>query len=403
MRLSRRVSDLFSPLLFTFAQEARRLAAEGVDLVSMEQGQLDFPTPPNVLAAACDFLERGQVLYTNVDGLTELKDAIRAKFAEENGLRFAMEEIFVGAGTSQILFNAFAVSLESGDEVIIPIPAWTVFELGVTANGGTVVPVPTAQLQGFKMTPDQLDRAITQRTRWLILNSPSNPTGAVYSAVELSALAAVLRRHSHVSVISDDLYEHQVYDGADFRNLLNVAPDLQDRVLVVNGVAKTFGMTGWRIGYCAGPAKFLEAMKWYQAPATASPSHVGQIAAIEALTGPRDFLAKRRMQLEHRRDILVDGLNDIEGWTAQRSSGAFYVYANCHGLIGSITRTGHRLVDDVDVARYLLSEAQVITVPGTTFRLSPFLRFSFGAAEERIVEAVRRIAVATALLNPVTA
>ncbi len=399
MRLAGRTSDLDSPLLFTFAQEARRLAERGVDLVSMEQGQLNFPTPPNVLAAVRRFLDDGQVLYTNVDGITELKDAIRAKFAEENGLHYAADEVFVGSGTSQILFNAFAVSLEPGDEVIVPTPAWTVFELGIVANGGTLVPLPTEQRQGFKMTPEQLDRTITGRTRWLVLNSPSNPTGAVYSAVELRALAAVLRRHPQVSVISDDLYEHQVYDGVRFVNLLNVAPDLRDRVLVVNGVAKTYGMTGWRIGYCAAPAAFLEAMKWYQAPATARPSHVGQIAAIEALTGPRDFLSDRRAQLQRRRDILVDGLNGIAGWSAAPSGGAFYVYAGCHGLIGATTRTGHQLRDDVDVARYLLSEAQVIAVPGTAFRLSPFVRFSFGAAEERIVEGVRRIAAATAGLH----
>lgn len=401
MELSRRASNAAPPLLFTFAQEARSRAASGVDLLSMEQGQLDFPTPSNVVRAAQEFLDQGQVLYTNVDGIPELKEAVRVKLKRDNDLVYGTEEIFVGAGASQIIFNAFAVSLNDGDEVIVPQPAWTVFSLGIVANEGRVVAVDTHFDEGFKITPAALERAITDRTRWLILNSPSNPSGAVYSLKELGSLADVLRRHTHVSVLSDDLYEHQVFDGADFVNILNAAPDLRDRVLVVNGVAKTYGMTGWRIGYCAGPASFLEAMKWYQAPATSSPSHVSQVAAVEALTGPDSYLAERRAALQQRRDILVDGLSEIDGWFARRSEGAFYVYAGCSGLIGAKTRDGTVLHNDIDVAHYLLAEANVVAVPGAAFGSSPFIRFSFGTATNRIEKAIALISSATANLETV--
>lgn len=391
------------PLLFAFAQEARHRASQGHDVIAMEQGQLDFPTPSNVTKALESFIKAGNVHYTNVDGMPELKDAVREKFARENDLHFGLNEITVGAGASQVLFNAFAVTLKNGGEVIIPKPAWTVFELDVEVCGGTVVPVPTTMAGSFKMTANQLEAVISPRTRWLILNSPSNPTGSVYTAAEMRDLAEVLRRFPHVWVISDDLYEHQVYDGVRFQNILNVAPDLRDRVLVVNGVAKTFGMTGWRIGFGAGPHALIDKMKWYQALATASPCQVSQVATIEALTGPRDYLASRRAELQRRRDLLVDGLNAIPGWSARRSGGAFYVYAGCDGVIGAQTEHGTVLRNDLDVCRHLLTQANVAAVPGAAFGLSPCVRFSFGSSYERIGEAVSRIASATQMLQRMAA
>jgi aspartate aminotransferase len=395
MRLAKHFENSQVPLLFGFAQEARALIDAGVDVISLEQGQLDFPTPPNVVAAATEFLSAGRVLYTNIDGLPKLKEAICEKLLRDNGLAYKPTEVFVAAGATQIIFNAFAVTLETDDEVIIPAPAWTVFELGVRAHRGRPIYLTSDFASGFKITAAQLDAAITSRTRWLVLNSPGNPSGALYSAEELRKLAEVLRGHPNVCVLSDDLYEQQVFDHRPFLNILNVAPDLRDRVLIANGVSKTYGMTGWRIGYGAGSPRLLEAMKWYQAPSTSSPSHLSQVAAIEALVGSQDYVVERRSTLQHRRNIFADSLNAIDGWSAKRSEGSFYIYACCSRMIGRQIITGETLRTDVDVGRYLLKTANVVAVPGTAFQLSPFIRFSIGASTERLVEAASRIADAT--------
>ena len=395
MRLSDHFSKPCVPLLFSFAQEARALVDLGIDVISMEQGQMDFPTPANVIEAAKKFMDTGQILYTNVDGLPALKEAIQFKLKRDNALFYELDELYVGAGTSQVIFNALAVTLEPGDEVIVPVPAWTVFELGIRAHRGIPRYIETSFDTGFKITPNQLQSAITPQTKWFVLNSPSNPTGAIYSADELESLANVLRQHAHVAVLSDDLYEHQIYDERKFVNIVNVAPDLRDRILVINGVAKTYGMTGWRIGYGAGPAHLLLAMKWYQAPSTSSPCHISQIAAIEALNGPQRFLEERRQILQERRNIFVQAINECPGWSAKLSEGAFYVYASCEGLIGATTPKGVMLNNDIDVARYLMNEANVISVPGAAFGLSPFIRFSFGTSTDRVAEAGRRIMTAT--------
>ncbi|WP_244645660.1 pyridoxal phosphate-dependent aminotransferase [Salinarimonas ramus] len=365
----------------------------------MEQGQMDYPTTPAVIEAATRFMATGQILYTNVDGIDPLKDAIRRKLARENDLDYARDEVFVGAGTSQVVFNAFAVTLEPGDEVVLPTPLWTVFRLSVEALGGVPVTVPTRAQDGFKMTPDALRAAIGPRTRWLVLNSPCNPSGAVYDEHELARLAAVLLEAPRVAILSDDLYEHQIYDDRSFRNIVNAEPRLRERTLVVNGVAKAHGMTGWRIGYGAGPRGLLEAMKWWQAPSTSSPCHVSQWAAVAALDGPQEHLAERRAELRHRRDLLSEALTATPGWSADPCEGAFYLYASCEGLLGRTTPSGARLRTDRDVARWLLEDAHVASVPGEAFELSPFIRFSFGTATDRVAEAARRIRRATDRLS----
>jgi len=370
------------------------MTAAGVDVIPLEQGETDYNTPAHVTRAAHDFASSERVLYTNVDGMPALKQAIADRYALDNGLAYDLDEVSVGAGASQVIFNAFAVTLSPGDEVIVPTPAWTVFGLAVRANRGKPVFVASSPERGFRISPSELDAAITDRTRWLIINSPSNPSGAMYGPEDLIALSQVLRAHPHVAILSDDLYEHQVYDDRPFVNIVNVAPDLKDRTLVVSGVSKSYAMTGWRIGWGAGPRELVTAMRTYQAPASSSPSTIGQIAAHAALTGPQDHLVHRRSSLQARRDAIVDGLGTVTGISCRTPQGAFYVYPQVGGLIGRTAPDGARLADDTAVAGYLLDAAHVAAVPGSAFGLSPHLRMSYAVSVERLEEACDRIRLA---------
>lgn len=392
--LSARFAEATPSPLFAIAQRARAMAVAGVDVISMEQGEMHFDMPAEVVTAVHSFISRERVLYTDVDGTPALKRAIQNKLAAENNLDYELDEMVVGAGASQIIFNAFGVTLGQGDEVIIPVPAWPVFGLGVKACQGTPVFLAPSTDQGFGLHAGDLEKVITDRTRWLILNSPANPSGAMYSTSTLLEVAEVLRAYPQVAILSDDLYEHQVYDGRSFVNIVQVAPDLKERTLVVNGVSKTYSMTGWRIGWGAGSRELARAMKTYQALATSSPSAVSQAAAYAALTGPQEHLADRRLSLQYRRDLVVDGLRGIPRLSCPRPEGAFYVYPYVGDLIGGKSPDGVTLSSDTHIAEYLLDSAGVATVPGSVFGFSPYLRMSYALPVDRVKEACDRIRAA---------
>lgn len=375
-------------LRITAAAEALRRSGRSV--VTLGAGEPDFDTPENVKEAARRAMAEGATKYTALDGTRELKEAVREKFRRENGLDYRLDEISCGAGVKQVLFNALAASLDPGDEVIVPAPYWTSYAGMVAICGGRTVAVPCREDRGFRLGPEDLERAITPRTRWLLLNSPSNPCGATYEGADLEALAEVLRRHPRVWVLSDDIYEHLVYDGHAFATMAAVAPDLGPRTLTLNGVSKTYAMTGWRIGYGAGPRPLIEAMATVQSQATSCPSSIGQAAAAEALTGPQDVVAERRVAFRSRRDRVVDALGRIPGLSCRRPRGAFYAFVGCGGLMGLRPPGGERIWSDAAFCRYLL-ESGVAVVPGSCFGLAPHFRVSFAEATDTLDEGVRRI------------
>jgi len=331
----------------------------------------------------------GATKYTLLDGTPELKAAIRDKFKRDNGLDFAQDQVTVSAGAKQILFNAMMASLDPGDEVIIPAPYWVTYADIVLIAGGKPVVLPCAESTGFRLTADQLERAITPRTRWVLLNSPSNPTGAAYSEADYRPLLDVLLRHPQVWLMVDDIYEHIVYDGFRFVTPAALEPGLRDRILTVNGVSKAYAMTGWRIGYAAGPRELIAAMAVVQSQSTSCPSSISQAAALAALTGPQDLLAERRCSFQARRDFVVDALNAIPGLSCRKPEGAFYTFASCAGLTS----------DDAAFARHLLEMAGVAVVPGSAFGLAPYFRISYATAMTELKEACRRIAAACARLS----
>jgi aspartate aminotransferase len=380
-------------------QKARELQAAGRDVIGLGAGEPDFDTPDNIKEAAYRAIREGQTKYTAVDGTPELKAAIRAKFKRENGLDYALDQITVSNGGKQVLYNAFMATLNPGDEVIVPAPYWVSYpDMAVLAEG-TPVFVECPQADGFKLRPEGLERAITARTRWLVLNSPSNPTGAAYTADELKALAAVLRRHPHVLIMVDDMYEHLAYDGFAFTTIAQVAPDLYDRTLTVNGVSKSYAMTGWRIGYAGGPKALIKAMGAMQSQTTSNPSSVSQAAAVEALNGPQDFIRERALVFKDRRDLVVSMLNQASGITCHRPEGAFYVYPSCAGTIGKTTPGGQVLKTDDDFATYLLESEGVAVVQGAAFGLSPFFRISYATSTTLLEDACARIQRACAALR----
>ncbi len=370
---------------------ARELRRQGRDIIGLGAGEPDFDTPDHIKEAAIAAIRRGETKYTAVDGTPELKAAIAEKFRRENGLEFAPEEISVGAGGKQVIYNALLATVGPGDEVVIPAPYWVSYPDMVLLAGGEPRIVPCPAERGFKLTPEALEAAITRRTRWLILNSPSNPTGAAYRAEELAALAEVLRRHPHVWVLSDDIYEHLVYDGFRFATLLQVAPDLRERTLTVNGVSKAYAMTGWRIGYGAGPRELIRAMATLQSQSTTNPCSISQAAAVAALTGPQDFLAEWRERFRERRDLVVAMLSRAPGLSCPRPQGAFYVYPGCAGVIGRRTPSGRELRTSEDFVKYLLEEHGVAVVHGAAFGLDPHFRISYATAIDQLEEACRRI------------
>ncbi|HEY1226549.1 MAG TPA: pyridoxal phosphate-dependent aminotransferase [Ramlibacter sp.] len=372
------------------AQRTRELRAAGVDIIGLSQGEPDFATPDHVIEAAHRAMREGQTRYTPVDGTPELKEAIVAKFRRENRLAFKPENISAGAGGKQVLYNALMATVDPGDEVVIPAPSWVAYAIMTEFAEGVPVWVSTGPANGFKMTPAQLEAAITPRTKWLMLNSPSNPTGAVYSADELRGLAQVLERHPHVWILADDMYEHIVFDGRRFVSFAEAAPQLADRTLVVNGASKTYAMTGWRLGYGAGPANLIRAMARMQAQCSLNPSSISQAAVVAALNGPQDIVAQRCAEFEARRDQVLPLLQAIPGLSCTRPEGAFYVYVSCAGWIGRRTPAGQVLANDADVGAYLL-ESGVAVPEGAGYGLSPYIRVSFATSLDKLKEACRRM------------
>ena len=379
--------------------KANELKAAGRDVIGLGAGEPDFDTPDFVKEAAIEAIRRGKTKYTAPAGTTELREAISRKFERENGLDYSVDQITVGCGGKQILYNALVATLDPGDEVIIPTPYWVSYPDMVLLGRGTPVLVATSLESGFKMKPEDLEAAITPRTKWLLLNSPSNPSGAAYTEAELAALAEVLARHSHVWTMTDDMYEHIVYDEFDFTTIARVEPALYDRTLTVNGVSKAYSMTGWRVGYAGGPAGLIKAMNMIQSQSTTHTSSISQAAAAAALDGPRDFLDGWVKVFRERRDLIVAMLDRSPGLSCPTPEGAFYVYPSCSGLIGKRTPAGTTLGSDTDVVTYLLEAEGVAVVQGAAFGLEPHFRISYATATESLEEAGRRIQRACAALR----
>ena len=374
------------------SDKARALKNAGHDVIGLGQGEPDFDTPDNIKQAAIKAVESGRgSKYTNVDGLAELKDAIVKKFKRENGLEYKSTQITVGTGGKQVLYNAFMATLNPGDEVIIPAPFWVSYPDMVNLAGGKPVEVPCSMESGFKIKPEQLEKAITPKTKWFLLNSPSNPTGAGYSRAELKALTDALVRHPHIHVMSDDIYEHLVYDGFKFSTPAQVEPALQDRTLTINGMSKAYCMTGWRIGYAGGPEPLIKAMAMIQSQSTSNPSAVSQWASVEALNGPQDFIAEHNKVFKERRDLVVSMLNQANGIECPTPEGAFYVYPSCAGTIGKTASTGKKIMTDEDFAAQLLEAEGVAVVHGAAFGLGPAFRISYATKTSDLEEACRRI------------
>jgi aspartate aminotransferase len=371
--------------------KARELKAAGYDVIGLGAGEPDFDTPDNIKQAAIEAIKRGETKYTAVDGIPELKAAIVKKFARENGLAYKPSEISVGSGGKQVLYNALLATLNPGDEVIMSSPYWVSYPDIVLLAGATPVFVETRLEDGFKLAPDTLAAAITPQTKWFIFNSPSNPTGAAYTREEIKALTDVLVKHDHVWVLSDDIYEHLVYDGFRFTTPAEVEPRLKSRTLTLNGVSKAYSMTGWRIGYAGGPEHLIKAMATLQSQSTSNPCSISQWAAVEALEGPQDFLPRWVKSFEERRDLVVAMLNQAKGLHCPTPEGAFYVYPSCAGCIGRITPKGKEIGSDEDFATALLQEEGVAVVQGAAFGLSPFFRISYATGIEALEEACRRI------------
>ena len=373
------------------SDKARALKASGMDVIGLGAGEPDLDTPDNIKEAAIRAIREGRTKYTAVDGMPELKAAIAGKFRRENHLDYRPEEISVGAGGKQVLFNALMATLNPGDEVIVPAPYWVSYPEIVALAGATPVIVGTSPATGFKLTAEALDRAVTAKTKWLILNSPSNPSGAAYTRAELKALTDVVMKHAHVWVLTDDMYEHLVYDDFVFTTPVEVEPALRERALTLNGVSKAYAMTGWRIGYGAGPAILIKAMAKLQSQSTTNPSSISQWAAVEALNGPQDFIPRSTAIFRERRDLVVSMLNQASGLSCPRPEGAFYVFPSCAGTIGKTTAGGRAIGTDEDFAIALLEEEGVAVVHGSAFGLAPFFRVSYASANATLEEACSRI------------
>jgi aspartate aminotransferase len=371
--------------------KARELKAAGRDVIGLGAGEPDFDTPENIKEAAIQAIRDGKTKYTAVDGIPELKAAIAAKFKRENNLTYAPNQITVGTGGKQVLYNALMATLNPGDEVIIPAPYWVSYPEMVALGGGTPVEIVGPQSQGFKIGPAALEAAITPKTKWLLLNSPSNPTGAGYTRAELRALADVLLKYPHVWIMTDDMYEHLVFDDFEFATIAEVEPKLYDRTLTVNGVSKAYAMTGWRIGYAGGPVELIKAMGTIQSQSTSNPSSISQWAAVEALNGTQDYIPKNAELFKKRRDLVVSMLNQANGIVCPNPEGAFYVFPCCAGTLGKTTAGGKLLETDVDFVTALLEEEGVAVVQGSAFGLAPYFRISYATSTEALEEACTRI------------
>lgn len=397
MQFAARVRRVVTSPSTLAAQRAREMKAAGADIVSLTTGEPDFPTPDHIIDAAFRAARAGQTRYTTVSGTPELKAAIIAKFKRDNGLDYATENIIVGNGGKHVLFNALMATVDKGVEVVIPAPYWTSYPEIVQLAGGTPKIVRCDDRTGFKITPQMLAEAITPATRWLILNSPSNPTGAVYSEAELSGLAEVLLRHPEVAILTDDMYEHILFDGRRFATIAAVCPELKSRTLTLNGASKTYCMTGWRLGYAGGPPELIREMIKMLSQSTAAPSAISQAAAVAALNGPQEFVKEHSRSFEQRRDLAVSMLNQAKGLKCRSPEGAFYAFPDCSGLIGKRTPKGETLANDKDVVLYLLDQG-VAAVQGSAYGLENHFRISFSTSSELITEACQRIQRACAAL-----
>ncbi len=394
IRLSPRLSRIRMSPSTLAAQRVRDLRAAGRDIVGLTIGEPDFETPAHVKAAVVDALARNETRYPPIAGIPRLREAVRRKFIRDNGLDYTIDQIVVGTGSKQILFNVFQATLAAGDEVIIPAPYWISYLDMTLVADGTPVTVDCSMDNGFKITPAQLEAAITPRTRWLMINSPGNPSGAIYSRGELLALAEVLRRHPQVWTLSDDIYEHLRFDGVEFCTMAQVAPDLAERTLTVNGVSKAYAMTGFRLGFAAGPRELINGMIKMQSQSTAGVNTLSQWAAVAALEGPQEFLAAHAAAYQQRRDGMLDILDRVPGISCDRPQGAFYLFPRIEGLLGRRTPQGQVLETEQDVVIYLLEYAGVAVVQGGAYGLSPHLRISIAYDMDSVIEGGRRIAAA---------
>lgn len=395
-RLSAALGRIAPSATLAMSGKVFELKAQGIDVIGLSAGEPDFDTPDFVKEAAIKAIRDGQTKYTPVDGIAPLKSAIAAKFKRDNGLEYTNKQITVNSGGKHTLFNALVATVDKGDEVIIPAPYWVSYPDIVQFAGGTPVIIQASAAQGYKITPQQLDDAITPKTRWLILNSPSNPTGAAYNSVELEALAQVLLKHPHVMILTDDMYEHIWYAQSPFATIVEICPELYDRTLTMNGASKAYAMTGWRIGYAGGPEWLIKAMGDLQSQSTSNPCSISQAAALAALTGPQDFLKERNAAFKERRDLVVAMLNDAPGLSCPTPEGAFYVYPDASGVIGKTTPNGKKIENDADLIDYFLDDHRVAAVHGAAFGLSPGFRISYATSTEALKEACTRIQSACA-------
>ncbi len=398
--IAKRLDKIKPSATLALAAKAQELKAQGKDVIGLSVGEPDFETPDHIKAAAKKAMDDGKTRYTAVSGTPELRKAIAEKFKRENGLDYTPDQVIVGTGGKQVLYNAFMATLNPGDEVVIPAPYWLSYPDMVMLAEGTPVIIKTTQDSHFKLSPDALEKAITPKTKLVVIKSPSNTTGASNTSEEIKALGDVLKKHPHVNVLTDDIYEHLVYDNFKFSTIAEVVPELYDRTLTVNGVSKAYAMTGWRIGYAAGPADLIKAMSKVQGQSTSNPSSISQAAALAALTGDQSFLKDWRNKFQERRDLVVGMLNKAEGIKCVASEGAFYVFASCEGVIGKKTPDGKVIENDTDFATYLLEKHNVVIVQGVEFGMSPYFRVSYALSKETLTKACERIQKACQELAP---
>ncbi len=391
VELSHSIKRIKPSATMAVTQKARELKAAGKDIIGLGAGEPDFDTPENIKKAAIQAINAGDTKYTPVDGTPELKKAIKAKFKRENNLDYELDEISVGTGGKQIIFNAFAVSLNESDEVIIPAPYWVTYPDVVNYFNGKPIFVECGEESGFKITPQQLENTINQSTKWFILNSPSNPTGSCYTKNELLELANVLKKYPHVNIMTDDLYEHLIYDDNEFHTFASIAPELKERILTLNGVSKAYAMTGWRIGYAGGNAGLIKAMGKLQSQSTSNPTSISQAAAVEALNGDNSFIAERAKVFKGRRDFLINEFTSMNGITCRVPEGAFYVFPSCKGVIGKVDESNNKITNDEEFTTSLLEHAGVAVVQGSAFGLEGYFRISYATSDENLKNACIRM------------
>ena len=397
--ISKRLQTVKPSPTLAVSAKAKELKDQGINIISLAAGEPDFDTPENIKLAAINGIKNGSTKYTNVSGTPELKKAVCDKFSRENNLNYSADEVIVGTGGKQVIYNLFMATLDEGDEVIIPAPYWVSYPDMVLLAGGSPVFISSDMEKGFRANPNDIDKVITNKTKWIILNSPSNPSGATYTEDELKDLAEVVRKHPNLHVMCDDMYEHITFDGFKFKTLASVAPDLKERIFIVNGVSKAYSMTGWRIGYGAGNKDIIKAMSMIQSQSTSNPSSISQIAALEALSGPQEYIATNALNFQKKRDLVLSMFNAIDGIECYKSEGAFYLFPKCSALFGKKTPAGNAINSSNEMATYLLEKANVAVVPGIAFGLEGYFRISYATSESLLKDACTRIGKAIAELR----